>query len=178
MRLNRELPISRVVPKPEKPTFLAPPSSKPAEFVRLKTWLNHMAENNPPEPIAYSALLQVWLAASGIEWPEDVFTRDYARKGSGQKPGKTHYTGHAIAERLAETQDPNWTELGREFFQRTEDDARKAAHAARLAYRTFMDSRRRCEISDREIADSAYSMLGWEWDEDILDREIGPDRER
>lgn len=160
---------------PNKLTFTPAGSSRPSEFFRLKTWLNHMAESDPPEPVAYSALLQVWLAASGIEWPADVFNKDYARAGSGRPAGETHSIGRTICEQL-DGRKPHWGELGQEYFKGTKN-RKKAADKARLAVRTFIESTRFAQIDDREIAEAAYAMLAWEWYEDVLDREIGPERE-
>jgi hypothetical protein len=67
------------------------------EYSRLRSWLNKLAERK--DALAYAALLQIWLNAHNIEWPQSVFApgKDLTSGGRGSRgKGKLKDTGKSF----------------------------------------------------------------------------------
>jgi len=81
----------------KKGRFLALSTITDEQYDRLYFWLNKLATEQ--EPLAYAAVLQIWLHAHRIKWPPNVFApgKDLTSPGRGARgKGKVQRTGKVV----------------------------------------------------------------------------------
>jgi hypothetical protein len=144
----------RYNPNPSVPTGQAITNR---EFHRLYHWLNELAIEN--DPLAYAALLQIWLNAHGIEWPAKVFASgsDLASRGRGRKWKNPPSTGKVEALRA---KGMSWGQIAVELgigAPRTNLARRLAGDRLRK-----MVSKRPSSVEslDEEVTELGLQMLG------------------
>jgi hypothetical protein len=104
----------------------------PAEYLRLRNWLR--AAGTADLPGAFSAILQTWLHAHGIDWPRGVFEQDLLRSGTGM-----HKEPEGAA--VLRLRQKGWTDKEiaklkyRELYAQNSAKARKKVYDAAKNYR-------------------------------------------
>ncbi len=142
------------------------------EYRRLRLWLNELASQN--DPLAYAALLQIWLNVHNIEWPEKVFApgKDLTSRGRGSR-AKKEKIDYSRARRL-KSEGKKWPEIARELRLARSDAGAKSAgdRLRKLLGRGFLT-----ESLDQDVIEHGLRMLGIPTEQDHQDfmREIvGP----
>ena len=150
--------------------FAVPPLVGDEEYWRLKGWLTELAEAD--KPVAFSAVLQVWLDIHGIAWPAGIFKTDTATYGSGIFPSEL---GREAARLHA--QFKNWGEVAKRLIPgecKTPANRRRASDKVRLAGTAFSNGVRREKPLEGSVAALVWKMLGTKPDK-VLAQELRDD---
>ena len=125
------------------------------EYFRLKGWLTSLAEAD--RPVAFSAVLQVWLDVHGIGWPGGVFKTDTATYGSGVLPSELGREA-ARLRALGKTSGEIAQKLIPEDCE-TPQDRERASDRVRLAAEAFKNGVRREKPIEGTVAALVWRML-------------------
>jgi hypothetical protein len=132
-------------------------------FDRLAEWLREFQKEayrrgassiRPPDPLAFSALLQIWLDAWGIAWPREVFVQDLASPGRG-RPNKSNLGWKARF--LYKPKVFGWKKVARKLIPEEYDaNPNRAANKVRHAF----EAEERLSPLESPLRVTGYKMLG------------------
>ena len=133
---------------------------------RLWAWLRRLDEF----PVAYSALLQIWVEAHTGECPADVFADDIRRrKGRGRSPNVE------LGQRAWWLYRPGKVGPTRIARRLLKDEFKRDPHAAAARIRAAIDTYKENRTAPDELEKLAYRMLGLEDDGKLPELEMPDD---